>query len=149
MTAEAIKSLKIWITTGITIGGGIFASYEGYLKISENIDKAVKEKVEQYSKPIISRKIKSTLDSVMSARKVSFRETLGKEIGIDKDEVVHVIADWYNAEKKEIKVGLYYNTDSKRLHYIDIDGEKYRPFPDDSLDAFYFIDHNHRTKWCK
>ena len=149
MTAEALKSLKIWITTGITIGGGIFASYEGYLKVSENIDKAVKEKVEQYSKPIINAKIKSTLDSVMSARQVSFRETLGNEIGVAKEDVVEVIADWYLSERKEIKVGLYYNVESGRLHYIDVDGERYRPFPLDSLDAFYFIDHNHRRRWCK
>ena len=135
-----LSKLKITIGLIASILAGIWGSIEAYDKISEKIDESVRIKVEEHSGPLMNKKIKSAVDSIMKAKKTSFREALAVEIGVPKSEITHLIGDWYKAEEGLYTVGLHGGGDNG-LYYIHIDGDKFRPIPDSS--GYYFYDREH------
>ena len=141
-----LSKLKITIGLIASILAGIWGSIEAYDKISEKIDESVRIKVEEHSGPLMNKKIKSAVDSIMKAKKTSFREALATEIGVPKTEITHVIGNWYKSEEGLFTVGLH--GDNSGLYYIHIDGTRHRPFPDSSS-HYYFYDENHKAQWCR
>ena len=141
-----LSKLKVTIGLIASILAGIWGAIEAYDKISEKIDETVKIKVEQHSGPLMNKKIKTAIDSIMSVKKTSFREALATEIGVDKTEITHLIAEWYRNEYGFYTVGLHGGPDG--LYYIHTDGNKFRPIPDSSGN-YYFYNKNHITEWCR
>lgn len=141
-----LSKLKVTIGLIASILAGVWGAIEAYDKISEKIDETVKIKIEEHSGPLMNKKIKMAVDSIMKAKKTSFREALASEIGVDKSEVTHLIGDWYKGEKGLYTVGLHGSKDG--LYYIHVDGDKFRPIPDSSGN-YYFYDRNHITRWCR
>jgi hypothetical protein len=119
MTAEGVKQLKIWLTSaGALIGSGI-GLYEGFMYITESMDQTAKEKIEQFTLPVVQREIAFTVDSIFASRDNSFH------------------------------VGLRVDPESKKVFYIHTNGIHYRAFFDSSHDKYYFINENNQTEWCK
>jgi hypothetical protein len=119
MTTEAIKKVKIYITSIAGILASIYGVYEGYSAISHNIDEIVKDKVQHYSKPLINKRIKFTVDSMVSKR------------------------------SNKIRIGLFIDMNDGRLKYKHTNQHVYRPFLDEQQDDYYFINDDNLSEWCK
>ncbi len=119
MTQEAVKNLKIWITTGSAIIGSLFAIYEAFTYIKDSMDETAKEKIEFWTLPVVKSEIKATLDSIYKNRKYSK------------------------------SIGLRFFPDENKLKYIHTNGKEYRPFLDQQQDLYYFINEENIEEWCK
>ena len=146
---DIFKQPKVIITTIATIVGGIIATYEGYIKLSESMNETAKKKLEHYTLPIVKKEIKTTVDSIFTSRQVSFRSTLASEFEIKEEDVAKFIADWYKSEAASIRIGLYVNRETKKLYYIHTDGKEYRCFLDNQSDSYYFINDRDESEWCR
>jgi hypothetical protein len=144
-----LEKTPIWKkVTGIaTFIGVLAAGIAGFTSIADYIDAVVEEKVQEKADPLIRKRMNQKVDSIFKIKKVSFREILAKELGIEKDDVVDTLSNWYKREKGIQAVGLFKS--GRRLYYRDVDGQVYQPIIDQENDKYYFHDARHRAKWCK
>lgn len=134
--------------TGIATFIGVLAGgVAGFSSLAGYIDEVVEEKVQEKADPLIRKRINQKADSILSIKKISFREQLANELGITKEGVADTIAGWYKSEKGILIIGLY--KAGNRLYYRDVDGQVYQPIIDTQADKYYFYDSRHRAKWCK
>lgn len=145
---ELFKKPAVIFSTIVGLIGGITGFYEAYVKIKDSMNETAREKIENYTIPVVKSEIKKTVDSIFSSQKVSFRDELAKELNIERDQVSKFISEWYASQDGLYVVGLYYDKTYKKLFYIHTNGKEYRPFKDTS-GYYYFINDNDKPEYCK
>jgi len=147
MANDGLTKIKWGIGTILTIIGGIIGILEGYDTLKDRIDANIKVKVIEHSEPLIKKQISFTLDSIAKAKKMSFREGLATEFGVEKRDIIPLIGDWYKSEKDISTIGFKWNDVTQELYYLGTDLKRYRPFRD-SLGHFFYYDSNNKRVPC-
>jgi hypothetical protein len=119
MTQEAVKKLKVWAITVVTIAGGITGIYEAFILIKKSMNETGKKIIQEHTIPVVKAEIKATVDSIFKHR------------------------------TKSKSVGIRYVPEEDKLIYIHTNGKTYRPFLDVQEDAYYFINDDDEPEWCK
>lgn len=152
MPEETIKKIKMYAIGLASSLGAIYGGLQAYQGIKQSMDETAKKKIEEYTLPVvrmeINQAIKKTVDSIFSARQVSFRETLAEKLEVDKAQVADLIADWYWSEQSYRVLGLYWDYENEEVKYLHTDLRTYRALKD-SLGNYYFINRQGRAEWCK
>ena len=107
------------------------------------------------------------VEDYLKNRSGGVRSGFAKQTGVEKDEVIDVMADMYfivfdslDVMRKEFipmlmemrkwqKIGLERNALTGKLKYIHTDGEEYRPFKDNKTKLYKFINEDEEYEWCK
>jgi len=142
-----VKEYKILIVSFLSLfgltGGGLTTW------VMDSMDKTAANKIEQHTLPVVKREIYFVLDSMMKAKKTSFRQEVGDKMGFEKDDVADSLTYWWRSELGRYNVGLFFEPIDGRIMYIHTNGRKYRAFFDDDQDGYYFINDDDESEWCK
>jgi len=132
------------------MGGGAGIGIE-FSIIEDKIQKIAQPAIDKTVHKVVDKKVYSVLDSTLntmaSQKKISFREQLANELRVHKDSIVPIFARWYLQEKGIINVGIF--KEGNKIKYRDIDGEIYIPAYNDSMQRYYFFHPGEqKTFWC-
>lgn len=142
-----VKEYKMIIISFLGIFG--FTGTNVGLWFKESMDRTAAEKIEQHTLPVVKREIYATLDSMMKAKKTSFRQQIADKMRYEKNDVADSLTLWWKSEIGTFHVGIYYDATARKLMYIHTNGKKYRTFYDNEQDLYYFINEQDREEWCK
>lgn len=106
----------------------------------------VEDKVREFARPEINKRVYTVLDSVLSLPKNDFKTELAKEMRLEEDSVVYIISNWYKQEKRVNFLGFYLKRD--RVYYKAFDGYSYIPIFDEFSNKYYYINHSGQSIWC-
>ena len=137
------KSFNI-TTKQIAIGfSSIVAFLGGETFIGTQI---IESKIQEFARPEIVRIVNHKADSILSHKKVSFREQIAKNINQPKDSIAKIISGIIRNELDFI--GFFADKSTGKLRFKHVDHEIYRPIIDQASGKYYIILDDGSSIWC-